>query len=81
MVLVRAMRMGYYEHKRQREGSEFLMEIPEEQNTPSWVEVIEENPKSRIQIKKSSGKITGPVPNPAPVKAKEIAAPQDQTVI
>jgi hypothetical protein len=44
---VRARELGYYDHKRQREGSIFTMDV-EEGQLPSWVERVDESTPEKV---------------------------------
>lgn len=76
-VLVKATRMGYYDHKRWRKDVEFFMES-EDAAKCSWVEVLEEQPRTKAKKQAQSvgsplGGIRAPVSNPV--------SPQNQEVI
>jgi len=76
LVMVQAVRMGYFDHKRQREGQQFMM-AKEVADKCTWVEVLEEQPVAKKQFAtKGRGGVKAPVPNPEPVAPK-----QDESVI
>lgn len=59
---VKATKLGYYEHKRRREGAEFfLIPIedkdgniipPEKQFSPNWMEIVDAEAKEEIAPKR-----------------------------
>lgn len=71
LVMVTAQRMGYFDHKRQREGDKFMMER-EDAEKCSWVEIDEVQPQARVQTaSKGRGGIKAPLANPVVADQKK----------
>lgn len=70
LVLVEATQMGYYDHKRQRQGQQFMMQKHQAEKC-KWVEIVEVTPKA-APVTRGLGGIKAPLPNPVkPIPAEE----------